>query len=53
MGEKRVERREEREERAGMHYREMVVWQKGMEIAREIYRLAPMLTVMRRNRRRP
>ena len=26
-----------------MHYRETTVWQKAMEAARELYRLAPML----------
>jgi len=26
-----------------MHYRESIVWQKAMEMAREVYRLAPML----------
>lgn len=26
-----------------MHYRETVVWQKAMEAAREVYRLAPLL----------
>ena len=26
-----------------MHYRETIVWQKSMQCAREIYRLAPML----------
>lgn len=26
-----------------MHYRELIVWQKAMEIAQETYRLAPLL----------
>jgi len=26
-----------------MHYRELIVWQKAMQAAREIYRLVPML----------
>lgn len=26
-----------------MHYRETVLWQKAMEVAREVYRLAPKL----------
>ena len=26
-----------------MHYRETILWQKAMAIAREVYRLAPML----------
>ena len=26
-----------------MHYRETIIWQKGMEIAREVYHLTPML----------
>jgi four helix bundle protein len=26
-----------------MHYRETIVWQKAMEVAREVYRIAPML----------
>lgn len=26
-----------------MHYRETIIWQKGMEIAGEVYRLVPML----------
>ena len=26
-----------------MHYRETILWQKAMECAREIYRLAPRL----------
>ena len=26
-----------------MHYRELVVWQKAMALAKEVYRLAPML----------
>jgi four helix bundle protein len=26
-----------------MHYRELIVWQKAMEAAREVYRLAPRL----------
>ncbi len=26
-----------------MHYRELVVWQKAMMLAKEVYRLAPML----------
>ena len=26
-----------------IHYRETIVWQKAMDIAREVYRLAPML----------
>src|SRR5215211_1022965 len=26
-----------------MHYRELTVWQKAMEVAKEVYRLAPLL----------
>lgn len=26
-----------------MHFRELIVWQKAMEVAREVYRLMPML----------
>lgn len=26
-----------------MHYRETILWQKGMEVAREVYRLVPRL----------
>jgi four helix bundle protein len=26
-----------------MHYRDLIVWQKGMKAAREVYRLAPRL----------
>ncbi|MDW8392462.1 MAG: four helix bundle protein [Oscillochloridaceae bacterium] len=26
-----------------MHYRELIVWQKSMEMAKEVYRLAPLL----------
>jgi four helix bundle protein len=26
-----------------MHYRELTVWQKGMDVAKEVYRLAPLL----------
>lgn len=26
-----------------MHFKELTVWQKAMEVAREVYRLAPML----------
>lgn len=26
-----------------MHYRELIVWQKAMESARDVYRLAPLL----------
>jgi four helix bundle protein len=26
-----------------VHYRELTVWQKGMEAAKEVYRLAPLL----------
>jgi four helix bundle protein len=26
-----------------MHYRELIVWQKAMQAAREVYRLVPML----------
>lgn len=31
------------ERETSMHYRETTVWQKAMEAARELYRLAPML----------
>jgi len=27
----------------GLHYRELVVWRKAMDLARELYRLAPLL----------
>lgn len=27
----------------GLHYRELIVWRKAMDLAREIYRLAPLL----------
>ena len=30
-------------ERRALHYRETIVWRKAMDVAREVYRLAPML----------
>ena len=27
----------------GLHYRELTVWRKAMELAKEVYRLAPLL----------
>jgi len=27
----------------GLHYRELIIWRKAMELAKEVYRLAPML----------
>ncbi len=27
----------------GLHYRELVLWRKAMDLAKEVYRLAPML----------
>jgi hypothetical protein len=26
-----------------MHYRELMVWKKAMDVAKEVYRLAPLL----------